>query len=93
MITDLSKDYTQANITSDFSIKMMEGTIKGYQDYYELANKRGVEFSSKVAANRSILRAIEESENAKKIQAATFSQLQNKFDEELHAEHRVWCSW
>ena len=66
MITDLSKDYTQANITSDFSIKMMEGTIKGYQDYYELTNKRGVEFSSKVAASRSILRAIEESENAKK---------------------------
>ena len=66
-ITNLDKEFTQSHITSDFTVKMMNGDVKGYQEYYGLTNKQSVAFSSKVAANRATLRAIEESENAKKV--------------------------
>ena len=64
-VLDVNKDYTEIAISDDFSIKMLEGTIKSVHDYYCYAQKQSVAFSGKVAKYRSQLKAIEDFESAK----------------------------
>ena len=54
-----AKKFSEKGIAEDFSIKMIEGTISGYQAYYEYANRVSVEFSSKVAKCRSHLKSLQ----------------------------------
>ena len=84
-ITDVAKDFNQAAISRDFSIKMREGLISCYQDYYEYANKESVDFSLKVAANRAVLRAIVESENAKKKELPPLKSMMETLTEYMEA--------
>ena len=41
-IIDPKSQFTKYDILSDFSTKMIVGTVKGYQDYYEHAQDTSV---------------------------------------------------
>lgn len=62
---DLKKEWCKEHIVQDFIIKLQEGTINGYQSYYELVQKDGNEFIIALAEHRVLLKAIEDSEKAK----------------------------
>ena len=38
-IIDVSKEFTKGKILEDFTVKMMDNRITGYQDYYEYAQQ------------------------------------------------------
>ena len=59
------KEWNKKTILEDFTVKMMEETITGYQEYYEHANAKSVQYSCKVAEFMSHLKNIENSEKAK----------------------------
>ena len=62
---NIQKEWGKDNIAHDFTIKLQEGTVNGYQAYYELVLKDGIEFSTGVAEHRALLKAIEDSEKAR----------------------------
>jgi hypothetical protein len=46
----------------DFMMKIQSGHINSYQDYYYIARSRSIDMALKVAENRIILLAVEQSE-------------------------------
>ena len=53
---------------TDFSTKMMNGEVTGYQDYYEKAQSVSCQLSGRVGKYKRSLLNIEESEKAKKLE-------------------------